>query len=63
MPPVLQTIAHALPSYWLAELGRYPMLPGADFPWTGVMVLLVWSAVLTALGVLGYRRAVASSKR
>ena len=59
----MQAIARALPSYWLAELGRYPLLPGAAFPVTGVLVLLVWSAVLTVLGVLGYRRAVASSKR
>jgi ABC-2 type transport system permease protein len=63
MPPALQTIAHLLPSYWLAEFGRYPILPGAAFPWTGVGVLLAWSAVLTGLGALGYRRAVASSKR
>ncbi len=63
MPPVMQAIAQALPSYWLAELGRYPLLPGAAFPVTGVLVLLAWSAVLTALGVLGYRRAVATSKR
>ena len=63
MPPVMQAIAQVLPSYWLAELGRYPLLPGAAFPVTGVLVLLAWSAVLTALGVLGYRRAVATSKR
>ncbi len=62
MPPVMQTIAHTLPSYWLAELGRYPILGGA-WPWAGVGVLLAWSAGLTVLGVLGYRRAVASSKR
>ena len=62
MPPVMQAIAATLPSYWLAELGRYPLL-GGDFPWTGVVVLVAWSAVLTGLGVLGYRRAVATSKR
>jgi ABC-2 type transport system permease protein len=63
MPSVMQSVAHSLPSYWLAELGRYPMLPGTAFPWTGLSVLLAWSAALTVLGGLGYRRAVASSKR
>jgi len=63
MPPLMQGVAHALPSYWLAELGRYPFLPGGPFPWTGVWVLAGWSAALTVLGALGYRRAAADSKR
>ena len=63
MPSVMQTVAHTLPSYWLAELGRWPFLPGTAFPWAGVAVLLVWSIVLTGLGALGYRRATADSKR
>ena len=28
----MQPVAHALPSYWLAELGRYPFLPGRGVP-------------------------------
>ena len=63
MPPVMQSVAHALPSFWLAELGRYPFLPAGPFPWTGVWVLAGWSAALTVLGALGYRRAAADSKR
>lgn len=63
MPSAMKVVAHALPSYWLGELGRYPFLPGADFPSTGIWVLLAWSAVLTVLGALGYRRAAATSKR
>ena len=63
MPGIAQTLAHSLPSYWLAELGRWPMLPGEAFPWTGVLVLLGWSVGLTVLGALGFRRAAASSKR
>ncbi|HEY5821137.1 MAG TPA: ABC transporter permease [Propionibacteriaceae bacterium] len=63
MPSVMQTIAHALPSFWLAELGRYPFLPGAAFPWTGVAVLAAWCAGLSVIGALGYRRAAANSKR
>ncbi len=63
MPGFMQHLAHGLPSYWLAELGRWPFLPGAAFPWTGVAVLATWSVGLTAFGALGYRRAAALSKR
>lgn len=63
MPPVAQGLAHALPSFWLAELGRWPILPGTPFPWMGVVVLIGWSAGLTVLGALGFRRAAATSKR
>jgi hypothetical protein len=35
MPAVMKSVAHTLPSYWLAELGRYPFLPGEAFPWDG----------------------------
>lgn len=63
LPPVMKTIAATLPSYWLAELGRYPFLPDATFPWTGVVVLAAWCVGLTVLGALGYRRAAATSKR
>jgi ABC-2 type transport system permease protein len=62
-PAGMKVVAHLLPSYWLAELGRWPFLTGEAFPWTGVLVLVGWSAVLTVVGALGYRRAVASSKR
>lgn len=63
MPVMMQYLAYGLPSYWLAELGRYPFLAGAAFPWNGVWVLLAWSVGLTVLGALGYRRAAANSKR
>ena len=63
MPPVMQTIAHS-PAVVLA--GRTGPLshPGrAPSRGPASAVLLAWSAGLTVLGVLGYRRAVASSKR
>lgn len=63
MPSVMQSVAHLLPSYWLAELGRYPFLPGAAFPWAGAGVLLAWTAGLSVLGALGYRQAAIHSKR
>ena len=63
MPSAAQAVAHAMPSYWLAELGRWPMLPGTAFPWAGVAVLIGWGVGLTVLGAVGFRRAAASSKR
>lgn len=63
MPSAAQVVAHLLPSYWLGELGRWPLLPGSAFPWAGVAVLLAWCVGLTVLGALGYRRAAATSKR
>lgn len=63
MPPVMATMTPALPTYWLGELGRFPFLPGANFPWRGIIVLVVWSVLLTVLGALGYRRAAATSRR
>lgn len=61
MPNLMKSIAYVLPSYWLAQLGRFPFLPGASFPWTGLAVLLAWSVGLTVVGALGYRPA--SAKR
>ena len=63
MPPVMGAVAPILPTFGLGELGRFPFLPDADFPWGAIWVLLGWSIVLTALGALGYRRAAATSKR
>jgi ABC-2 type transport system permease protein len=63
MPSGAQALAHAMPSYWLAELGRWPMLPGTAFPWAGVAVLIGWGVGLTVLGAVGFRRAAATSKR
>ncbi len=62
MPSSMLHIAKALPSYWLAQLGRYPFL-GGSFPWLGVVVLAAWTFALTIFGALGYRRAIAASKR
>jgi ABC-2 type transport system permease protein len=62
MPPLMQHIAQLMPSYWLAQLGRYPF-SGSGFPWHGVLVLAAWTLGLTIIGALGYRRAAATSKR
>ncbi len=64
MPSGLQAVAPALPSYWVGALGRYPFLPeGTPFPWIGLAVLAGWAVAMTVAGALGYRRAVATSKR
>lgn len=62
MPPAMQQVAVLLPSYWVAEFGRLPFL-GQPPSITGVITVLVWTAALTVLGGLGYRRAAARSKR
>ena len=54
-PGFLQHVAHVLPSYWAAEIGRAP-LAGEAIPLTGVLVLAAWTVGLTALGMVAYRR-------
>lgn len=69
MPAAMRRLAELLPSYWIAEFGRYPFRAAAAgghpavFPWHGVLVLLAWMITLTIVGALGYRRAAATSKR
>ena len=62
MPEVMQTIGKLLPSYWASQIGAWPLV-GGDFPWQGVIVLVVWLAVLVGVGALGYRRAIRTSRR
>lgn len=62
MPQVLQTIGELLPSYWAAQFAMLPISEG-EIQMRGVWTLIVWTVGLIALGVVGYRRAVATSKR
>ena len=62
MPEFLQRIGRLLPSYWAGQLGQWPVMGGA-FPWQGVATIGVWCAALVGLGILGYRRAVRTSRR
>jgi ABC-2 type transport system permease protein len=62
MPDAMAAVGRCLPSYWVGRLAVWP-LTGGDFPWTGVGVLALWAVGLCALGVLGYRRAVRTSRR
>lgn len=62
MPAPMQALGRALPSYWAAQIGSWPVMGGA-FPWRGVAVIAAWSLALVGLGSLGYRRAVRTSRR
>lgn len=52
---LLQNIAKATPTYWMADIGR-SVLAGDGFSWQGVGVLAAWTVVLGAVGVAAYRR-------
>lgn len=62
MPAVMQAIGKLLPSYWAGQIGTWPLV-GGEFPTQGVLVLGGWLVVLVALGALGYRRAIRTSRR
>lgn len=55
LPSGLESVAKALPSYWLAQAGREP-LAGSWIGWHGVSILAVWTAVFALLAARAYRR-------
>lgn len=62
MPGGMATLAKAMPSYWIGEFGRWPLV-GGSFPMGGLAIMGGWVVALAALGALGYRRAIVESKR
>jgi ABC-2 type transport system permease protein len=62
MPDAMAAVGRSLPSYWIGRLAVWP-LTGGDAPSTAVPVLSAWLIALCLLGVLGYRRAVRTSRR
>lgn len=62
MPGLLQSVGRLLPSYWAANYALLP-ISGGEIQMRGVWTLVGWTIGLIALGVVGYRRAVANSKR
>jgi ABC-2 type transport system permease protein len=48
-------VIKALPSYWLVQAGK-TTLGGGSWPTEGWIVIAVWTAVLTLVAVLVYRR-------
>jgi ABC-2 type transport system permease protein len=55
LPSALQSVAKALPSYWLAQAGREP-LADTWIGWHGVSILVIWTVVFAVLGARAYRR-------
>lgn len=55
LPPVMLTIAQALPSYWLVDAATAQAFGGA-IPPEGVLVVLAWLAVVGGLVAMRYRR-------
>jgi ABC-2 type transport system permease protein len=53
-PQALATVAKALPSYWLAQVG-HATAPGGD-NWQAALVLALYALVLGAVVVVRYRR-------
>ena len=62
MPDAFQAFGRTLPSYWIGQIGQWPIV-GGDFPIAGVGVLAAWTVVLGIVCAVGYRRAVRSSRR
>jgi ABC-2 type transport system permease protein len=54
-PESLRTLAHAMPSYWYAQLGR-DVAAGSDPSVQAVLALTAFTAVFAVLGVLVARR-------
>lgn len=61
-PGWMQSLAKLLPSYWLGQLGAWP-ITGDAFPTRGLVVLLLWAVALLVLCVMGYRHAVRTARR
>jgi ABC-2 type transport system permease protein len=55
LPPVMLSIAHALPSFWLADIAGRPAF-GGGLALEGVAVLAAWLAVAGGLAIWRYRR-------
>jgi ABC-2 type transport system permease protein len=55
LPPVMVTIAHALPSFWMADIASR-QATGGGVPVEGVAVLAAWFLVAGGLAALRYRR-------
>lgn len=62
MPEFMQNLGTALPSYWAVEFSKLPV-SGEPVPGKGLLVLGAWLLAMVVLGVLGYRRAITTSKR
>jgi ABC-2 type transport system permease protein len=55
LPPVMLSIAHALPSFWMANIASLEAF-GGDLPLDGIAVMVAWFVVIGALAIWRYRR-------
>lgn len=62
LPDIVQAVGKFLPSYWIGQLGLWPVV-GGDFPIIGVWALLGWTVALAVVCGIGYRRATRSAPR
>lgn len=63
MPAWMQPIGRGMPSYWASQIGTWPLVSHRAFPWEGVGVIAAWTVALVVVGMLGYRRAIRTSRR
>jgi ABC-2 type transport system permease protein len=54
LPDTVQTVAHALPSYWLNAIGR-AVMGTTGVGWTGVAVLAGWTAAAAMFAAARFR--------
>ncbi|MGL4830984.1 MAG: ABC transporter permease, partial [Propionibacteriaceae bacterium] len=62
-PRWVQNVGKLLPSYWVGELGRYPLLPDQSFPWVGFAVIIGWAGACIGAAACAYGHAVRASHR
>jgi ABC-2 type transport system permease protein len=55
LPPTMLAIAHALPSFWMADIPTEQAF-GGSVPLDGVAVLVAWFVVVGGLAIWRYRR-------
>ncbi|WP_245822515.1 ABC transporter permease [Brachybacterium avium] len=61
-PTWMQQIGHAIPTYWISQLGQWSMY-GGDLPVTGLLVIGAWTLGLGVLCALSLRGAVGLKRR
>ncbi len=62
-PHWVQSLGEFLPSYWIGELGRYPLQSGQAFPCIGLAVIVGWAGASIAVAVVAYNHAARTSPR
>ncbi|MDN5822099.1 MAG: ABC transporter permease [Brachybacterium sp.] len=61
-PAWMQSAGHAIPTYWISQLGQWSMY-GGELPVTGLLVIGAWTLVLGVLCMLSLRGAVGLKRR